>query len=183
MTQESGRFWTASNVVSLLRLVLTVPIVWLLLHDRNIEAVIVSLVAAATDWVDGRLARATHTVSEWGKVLDPVADKVLVGAVVIVLLIRGLMPMWFVAAVVARDVIIVIGGLVARRVTPVVLPSLMSGKLAVSAISLAGVFGILRWQTPLDVSIGLSCVLMAVSLWDYGKRLHGILRQAQAETR
>lgn len=183
MTQESGRFWTASNAVSLLRLVLTAPIVWLLLHDRNVEAVIVSLVAAVTDWVDGRLARATYTVSEWGKILDPIADKVLVGAVVVVMLLQQIMPAWFVMSVLARDLIIIVGGLVARRHSPVVLPSLMSGKLAVSAISLAGVFGILRWQTPLFVAIGLSCALMAVSLWDYGKRLHGILRQTQAETR
>jgi cardiolipin synthase (CMP-forming) len=183
MNRESERFWTWSNVVSIIRLLLTVPIVWLLWNDRNVEAVVVSLAAAATDWVDGRLARATHTVSEWGKILDPIADKVLVGAVVVVMLLQQIMPAWFVISVLARDLIIIVGGLVARRHTPVVLPSLMSGKLAVSAISLAGVFGILRWDLPLQLAIGLSCVLMAVSLWDYGKRLHGILRQTQTKAR
>jgi cardiolipin synthase (CMP-forming) len=178
MNAASDRFWTLSNVVSMVRLVLTVPIVLAILDDRSWLAFALCWFAAFTDWLDGWVARRTGTVSEWGKVIDPVADKVLVGAIVVVLLVKSLLPLWFVAAVVARDVIILVGGVVARRYESAVLPSMMSGKLAVSAIALAGVTALVQWTDVRDVSIVLSCLLMAVSLWQYAHRLYGIIRQA-----
>jgi len=173
---ESDRFWTWSNVVSLVRLVMTVPVVMAMMDGHNLVAFVLCWIAAFTDYLDGRVARATGTVSEWGKVIDPVADKVFVGAVVVVLLWQHLLPLWFVVAVVARDVVIVIGGFVARRYTPVVLPSLMSGKLAVTAIALTGVIAMMEWTLARDIGIVLSCIMMLVSLWAYGKRLYGIIR-------
>lgn len=173
---ESGRFWTWSNVVSLIRLLMTIPVVMAMMDGHNLVAFVLCWIAAFTDYLDGYVARATGTVSEWGKVIDPVADKVLVGAVVVMLLWQHLLPLWFVVAVVIRDVVIVIGGFVARRYTPVVLPSLMSGKLAVTAIALTGVIAMMEWTLARDVGIVLSCIMMLVSLWAYGKRLYGIIR-------
>lgn len=176
---ESDRFWTPSNMVSLFRLLLTGPVVYLLVHEMRLAAFVVCLVAAFTDYLDGRLARSTHTVSEWGKVIDPVADKVFIGAILVVLLAQGLYPVWFVVLVLARDAVIVAGGLWLRRYTPVVPPSLPSGKWAVAAISASGICAMMLWITARDVMIVLSCVLIAVSLWDYGRRFYGILRQDQ----
>ncbi|MDZ4745124.1 MAG: CDP-alcohol phosphatidyltransferase family protein [bacterium] len=176
---ESDRFWTASNVVSLFRLVLTVPVVYLLLNEMRVAAFIVCVVSAFTDYLDGRLARSTNTVSEWGKIVDPVADKVFIGAILVVLLVQGLYPVWFVVVVLARDVVIIAGGLYLRRITPVVPPSLTSGKWAVAAISATGFCAMMLWIIARDVFIVVSCILIAVSLWDYGRRFYGILRQNQ----
>lgn len=173
---SSTTFLTASNAISLVRLVLTGPVVYTLLYEHYIAAFVLCWFGAFTDWLDGYVARKTNTVSEWGKVIDPVADKVLVGAVVVMMLVKGLLPAWFVIAVVARDLIIVVAAIYARRRTDVVLPSLMSGKLAVSAIALTGVVAMLTNGIVLNWLIGLSCGLMALSLWHYGKRLHGLLR-------
>lgn len=174
--RASDRFLTASNLISLLRLVLTVPIVILLAEESYRWAFVLCWTAAATDWLDGFVARRTGTVSEWGKVVDPLADKVLVGAVVIMLLVKGLLPVWFVATVVGRDVVILLGAAWARRRISVVLPSLWSGKLAVSAVALTGVMAMLVGGRWLDALMFISCGLMALSLWDYTKRLHGLLR-------
>lgn len=182
MMLQHERFWTASNVVSIIRLFLTAPMAWLLWHDDHGGAIIVAALAAATDWIDGRLARATGTVSEWGKVLDPLADKVLVGTVVIIMVIKQMLPLWFVIAIVLRDVLILIGGIIAERRTGKITPSIMVGKLAVTAIAATGVAGIMRATAFVQIGIGLSTLLMAVSLWQYAKRLHGILRQTQANT-
>lgn len=176
---ESDRFWTPSNVVSLFRLLLTGPVVYLLVNEMRVAAFIVCVVSAFTDYLDGRLARSTNSVSEWGKIIDPIADKVFIGAILIVLLAQGLYPVWFVAVVLARDAIIVAGGLWLRRITPVVPPSLPSGKWAVSAISATGFCAMMVWILARDVFIVISCVLIAVSLWDYGRRFYGILRQNQ----
>ncbi len=183
LTHTSDRFWTASNVVSMFRGVLTIPVAYAMAIDAHWVAFGLCWFAAFTDWLDGWVARRTGTVSEWGKVIDPVADKILVGTVVVMLLVKGLLPPWFVAAVVARDIVILIAAVVSRRYTLVILPSLMSGKLAVSAIAFTGVVAMVDWPLSRDIGIAVSCVLIVVSLWQYGKRLHGIIRQVQKETR
>lgn len=170
---------TASNLISLFRLLLTAPVAYLIYTDHTWWAFGLCWFAALTDWLDGYVARATDTVSEWGKVIDPVADKVLVGTIVVMLLVRGLLPLWFVAVVIGRDVLIVLGGVVARRYSTVVLPSMWSGKLAVSAIAWTGVTALVQWTTARDVGVAVSCLLIAVSLWQYARRLHGLIRQTQ----
>ncbi|MFZ9870342.1 MAG: CDP-alcohol phosphatidyltransferase family protein [Candidatus Kapaibacteriota bacterium] len=170
---------TASNLISLFRLLLTAPVAYLIYTDHTWWAFGLCWFAALTDWLDGYVARATNTVSEWGKVIDPVADKVLVGTIVVMLLVRGLLPLWFVALVIGRDVLIVLGGVVARRYSTVVLPSMWSGKLAVSAIAWTGVTALVQWTTARDVGVAVSCLLIAVSLWQYARRLHGLIRQTQ----
>lgn len=177
LQRASERFWTMSNVVSLVRLALTVPIVIALLHDSRWLALCLSVVAAASDWFDGYAARVTNTVSEWGKIIDPIADKILVGAVVIILVIKGLLPFWFVAMVLSRDIVILLCGVYLQRHITVVPPSLISGKLAVGAIALAGIAAMAEWTLIRDVGIVLSAILTAVSLWQYGKRFYGIIRQ------
>jgi phosphatidylglycerophosphate synthase len=116
-------------------------------------------------------------VSEWGKIIDPIADKILVGAVVVILVIKGLLPLWFVGMVLARDIVILVFGAYLRRRITIVPPSLMSGKLAVGAISLAGIAAMAELTVVLDISIILSAILTAVSLWQYGTRFYGIIRQ------
>ena len=60
----------------------------------------------ATDWFDGRIARRTGRTSSFGSLLDPVADKLLVMATLIVLLDQDVFPAWMVAAIVARELLI-----------------------------------------------------------------------------
>ena len=174
-TLPRDRFFTASNVISIARGVMTLPVVWALLSHQRTLAIALCLVAAATDWLDGYVARRTGTVSEWGMILDPVADKILVGAVVVVLVMQQVLPLWFVGCVVGRDVVILIGASYASSRKLVVLPSLMSGKLAVSAIALTGVVSLAIGGPSFELII-VSCSLMAVSLWQYATRLHGLLR-------
>lgn len=64
------------------------------------------VVAMTTDWFDGRIARRRGRTSELGSLLDPVADKILVIAVLVVLVGKGVFPAWMVAAIVAREFLI-----------------------------------------------------------------------------
>lgn len=172
----NGRFLTASNLVSVVRILLTVPILLLLVNGAMVYAVALCAFAAWTDWFDGYLARRTQTVSEWGKLIDPIADKILVGGVLVSLLLLNLLPLWFVLAAVMRDVVIVVGGIVATRFTSTILPSLWSGKIAVSLIALTGMLAMLETESALYVSMYGSCLAMAVSLYDYGRRLAQLTR-------
>ncbi len=63
-------------------------------------------VLGATDWVDGFVARRYHQVSTLGKVLDPIADRILVGTAVISVMVYGAVPLWFGIATIVREVLV-----------------------------------------------------------------------------
>jgi CDP-diacylglycerol--glycerol-3-phosphate 3-phosphatidyltransferase len=98
-----------ANLLSLSRLVLAPVICALIVRERPLAALVVLLVAAITDWLDGQVARRMGLLSPLGRQLDPLTDKVLVLAVYIYLLAipadTGLSP-WMVAVIVAREVIV-----------------------------------------------------------------------------
>src|SRR3954466_11443966 len=89
---------------------ISVPIVVVLFAvsfpNHNYWATGVFCAAMATDWFDGRIARRTGRTSSFGSLLDPVADKLLVMATLIVLLDQDVFPAWMVAAIVARELLI-----------------------------------------------------------------------------
>ena len=102
------------NALTLFRILLIGPIVWLLLNGDFAITLAMFAVAAASDAADGLLAKQFGWTSELGKVLDPLADKLLLVAMFITLAAVGLAPVWLTALVVARDLVIVIGATVSR---------------------------------------------------------------------
>src|ERR671918_1908651 len=103
-TTSDGRLLTIPNLLSFGRLA-TVPVfVWLFVSDREDAAVIVYAVAAWTDFFDGYIARRTHSVTELGKLLDPLADRVFIVALALALLRRGALPSWLGGVIIVRDV-------------------------------------------------------------------------------
>ena len=80
---------------------------WLLFGaHRQTAAAVLLAVLGATDWVDGYVARRYGQVSTFGKVLDPTADRLLVGTAVISIMIYGAVPLWFGIATIAREVLV-----------------------------------------------------------------------------
>lgn len=102
---DTERVLTLPNVLSFIRL-LGVPVfLWLLLaRQYDLLAVAALVFLGATDWVDGYLARKYHQRSKLGQVLDPFADRMYILATLIGLAIRGTIPWWMVALLLARDV-------------------------------------------------------------------------------
>lgn len=120
-TRDRG--WrTVPNLISLARLLCVPVFVWLLLGaDRPLAAGLLLAVLGATDWVDGWIARRYDQGSAIGKVLDPVADRILLIAAAVVLLIDGTVPWWVGLLVLAREAVISVAVLVlaaagARRI-------------------------------------------------------------------
>jgi cardiolipin synthase (CMP-forming) len=102
----TSRILTIPNILSLARLA-TVPIfVWLFVTDRTNAAVTLYAIAAWTDFFDGYLARRFNSVSELGKLLDPLADRVFIVALAVALVARDVLPLWLAITVIARDVMI-----------------------------------------------------------------------------
>jgi cardiolipin synthase len=110
----SRRVLTIPNLVSALRLALVPLFLWLLFGpDRPLAAGLLLGGIGATDWVDGFLARRLHQVSELGKVLDPVADRLAIGAAVVGGWVSGVLPWPVALALVVREGLIAVGAAVA----------------------------------------------------------------------
>jgi len=134
-----GRFWTISNGLSFARVLLVVPIVLLLLRDEppyRYAAALLMVVALMTDFLDGLIARRMNQVSDVGKIVDPLADKIGIGAVMAVLAAEGKLPVWFLAAVLARDAGILAGGILVRKYRGILLQSNVSGKWTAGILAL-----------------------------------------------
>jgi cardiolipin synthase len=108
-------FASVPNVLCLMRMALAVPIVWLLANGQYGSTLILFGIAGVSDILDGYLAKTFNWASELGKVLDPVADKLLLVSVFITLTLLGLVPLWLAAVAVARDVIIGVGAWVYKE--------------------------------------------------------------------
>ena len=102
------------NIICLIRVALIWPIAVALGAGAYFTALLVFIVAAVSDGLDGYLAKRFNWTSELGKFLDPVADKLLLMTVFIEAAWLALIPWWLTAAVVARDVMIGVGALVFR---------------------------------------------------------------------
>lgn len=135
--------WTVPNVLSYLRLAAVPVFVSLHLGGRPGWALVVFLAAAVTDWLDGLLARLLDQRTKLGAFLDPLADKLLIGAALIVLFLENEAPLWMVALVAFRDGSMALGALVVKR-KGLELPSRPSrvGKYATFALSCFIVLGL-----------------------------------------
>ena len=176
-----GRFWTIANVISMVRLILVVPITYLILVDGPLSWLFgLIFLALMTDWFDGRVARWSRTVSEWGKVLDPLADKVAGAAVVLALVVRGTLPLWFLGVLVGRDLVIVLGGVVLARRTGHVVMSAWMGKVAVTALAVTVLAALLRADEPvLMFCVWVTTILLLYSFLLYAIRFARLMRRGR----
>ena len=111
-TEASSAILTLPNLVSFVRLLMIPLFLWLLLGADEVAAAGWLLgVIGATDWIDGYLARRLGQVSELGKFLDPLADRLAVGSAIVGGLIAGVLEPWFAWALIVREGLISIGAL------------------------------------------------------------------------
>jgi cardiolipin synthase (CMP-forming) len=166
----TDRILTLPNVISFARIALIPVFVWLIVErETTFTGLIVFVIVVATDWVDGAIARATGQVSEVGKVLDPVADRLAIGAGLIALVIRDAFPLWAALLILARDALILIAGLLLLSARRVRIEVRYIGKMA--TFSLMAAIGCIAWGelgypfAPAFLAIGW--VFYAVGIVEY----------------
>jgi len=168
---DEGRVLTVPNAITAVRLACLPLFVWLLFgaHRQTAAAVLLG-VLGATDWIDGYVARRFHQVSNVGKVLDPTADRLLVGTAVIAVIVYGAVPLWFGIATLAREVVVsvaVLGmaALGARRIDV-----LWVGKAGTFALMFAYPafllsYGNAAWQEPFRVFAWVTGLIGLTLAW------------------
>jgi cardiolipin synthase len=165
------RILTAPNVITLVRLLCIPLFVWLLFADhRQTDAAILLAALGATDWVDGQVARRFHQVSTVGKVLDPLADRLLVGTAVIAVMVHGAVPLWFGLATLGREVLV--------SLMVVVLAAMGASRIDVLWVGKAGTFALMfayptfllahgtaGWQDPIRVIAWVTGLIGLALAW------------------
>ncbi|AXG15340.1 CDP-alcohol phosphatidyltransferase family protein [Intrasporangium calvum] len=128
--EVSGRLLTLPNVLSILRLIGVPVFIWAILTEADGWALLVLMLSGMTDYADGKIARKFHMESRFGQLLDPVADRLYILTTLIGLAWRDIIPVWLVAALVLRELVMSVMLLHLRRRGTVGLPVHFVGKAA-----------------------------------------------------
>jgi CDP-diacylglycerol--glycerol-3-phosphate 3-phosphatidyltransferase len=168
----SSALFTWSNLISFSRIFVAFPIIYL--HYKNGQQptwIIGALVfyGIISDYLDGYIARKTNSVSEWGKTLDPIADKVSALILFVYAVSVGLIPLWFLIIEVIRDAAILSGSIYIQRRHGKVAMAVMSGKWSVNALAAYWMcaFFLPHVLWPQLFFMGCALTLMLLSFFDY----------------
>ncbi len=172
------------NKITLVRILLVPVVMMFLLTLQEWLALAVFLLAALTDGLDGYIARKKRLITNMGKFLDPLADKLLISAVLIVLVQLQRLDAWIAILIISREFAVTGLRLVAAADGLVIAASRMGKLKTVSqivAISLLILdnFPFSRWGLPLaDMAIWLAVILTVVSGIEYFLKNRSVLEQA-----
>jgi CDP-diacylglycerol---glycerol-3-phosphate 3-phosphatidyltransferase len=173
---SSGRSanWNLPNAITVVRIVLAPVFFWMLLADDGDDgwlrwaAAALFIIAIATDGIDGHIARSRGLVTDLGKILDPIADKLLTSGALVCLSILGELPWWVTAIIVVREVGITVWRLVELRRGNVV-PASSGGKLKTVVQSVAISFALVplwtvfgEWIDWVNVVLMTAAVILTV---------------------
>ncbi|MCA9732891.1 MAG: CDP-alcohol phosphatidyltransferase family protein [Deferribacteres bacterium] len=176
-----GRIFTISNFLSFSRIIIVWPIAYYLMQNTakgNMTAFILMLIGACTDFMDGYLARALNQQSDLGRIIDPIADKVSLGLLGIILTQTSGLPVWFLILIIARDLAILLLGLKMIAKQDSIPESNWSGKIAVTGIAVVVILytlGLSPWR---EAALWITVFLLLYSIVNYFRRYLAFL-QAQ----
>lgn len=179
------RLLTLPNALSMMRMAFLPPVLYLLGRPEPQSdrwAIGLLLVAGVSDLLDGWLARKRGSVSPSGKVVDPLADKVLIGGLVIYLTVARDFPLWLLLAVVARDVALMAGAWFFFRRDRLVFAADWTGKWTTFLMGLLILAHLLEWKMAYLPLTALVAVALAASYLSYGGRAWSHRRDAREET-
>jgi cardiolipin synthase len=184
------RILTIPNALSLLRLAGVPVFLWLVLGPHRDGIALLLLIASGlTDYLDGKLARLLNQSSKLGALLDPTADRLYIASTVIALTIRGIIPVWLLIVLVARDLVLLgFGPVLLRMGYGIALPVHFLGKAA--TFNLLYAFPLLlattghNWLSTLSRPFAWAFVIWGTALYWWAIGLYAIqVRQLRSADR
>ena len=189
MEKKRENIWNVPNALTMLRAAL-IPVFLVLYYlSHHYAALVVFLLASATDLLDGYIARKYNLVTNFGKLMDPLADKLMVVSVLLVQTFSGILPPEAVIIVILKEVIMVLGGIYMLK-KGIVVHSEIVGKAAqflfIVALSLSFFHddflaaGYVQWDMLLLwISVGLTLLALAFYTRRALEKLRAARKQAQ----
>ena len=169
--------WNIPNILTMLRVALIGVFIWQYAIGHRYWAMGVFLLAGATDFLDGYIARKHNLVTNFGKLMDPLADKLMLVTALACLMSSGLVPLWVVLVVVAKELVMVVGGYWMLRQGTVVQAHII-GKAATVVFVIAVVATFLHeFTSPFDTYLQILAVILSISamVWYFGRAARVIL--------
>jgi cardiolipin synthase (CMP-forming) len=187
--EVSSRVLTVPNLLSFARLAV-LPVVYLdLVQGRLLRAFVLLVVFASTDWLDGYIARRYDQLSELGRILDPISDRILFVVVGIGFIVSGLLPLWAVLLILLRDlfvggagVVMLVRGVEVPAVTRLGKASTFGLMFALPTFLLAAIVGD-GAEDPNLVLWWIGWVTYAINIVLYWASAFGYLRTVRARAR
>jgi|TARA_R110001599_G_scaffold24835_5_gene89456 CDP-diacylglycerol--glycerol-3-phosphate 3-phosphatidyltransferase len=182
--QVSGRVFTLSNLISFSRFLVAIPVIYLHIqngYQYDTTIIVLILYAGISDYLDGLVARKTNTISEVGKMIDPISDKLCAAALFIYTVWLGWVPPWFLILNVFRDSFIMIGSSFIKIKYGKVAMSILSGKIAVNILALYWI-AVFFFRDSVQVHNWLLYIctfVMVYSFFDYFNRYRKIMQGAK----
>ncbi len=165
MRQEE-KIMNVPNVLTMLRMALIGVFLWLFFTENRMWALAVYVLAGATDMLDGYIARKHKLITNFGKLMDPLADKLMLIAAMVSLMTIGWMPVWVLIVVVLKEGYMVLGGILLLRRRDIVVHAIPIGKAAAMLFGVAVVVTFFHetvapWDFVLQVAaVALSLIAM-----------------------
>lgn len=180
--RETRRVFTIPNMLTTLRILLVPAFIWAYLRRPGGLPVLILAISALTDLLDGKIARRFNQVSDLGKLLDPIADKLTQGAMLGCLLTR--FPHFWIlfGLMIVREAFVGITSLLAIKKSGHVEGAELHGKVATVLLYGMALSHLLFYNMPgalSDALIAVTTVAMGISFALYAKKNLGIMRQAQ----
>lgn len=184
------KIYTVSNIISFFRILLAIPIFYFISNVNEIHGarhILLGLyfLVYLTDIADGYFARKFNQISELGKIIDPLADKILVILVVTYLYYYEIIPAYYFYIIVLRDILIFTGGIFVSKKIGKVLPSNYFGKITVISIGafiIIVTMGLTETDLIYSIFLYLSIILSFISVIVYGLKGFQEVKKVMNET-
>lgn len=167
--------FTLSNNISISRIFLSIPLAYYLLESNITMTLVVGGLAILSDYLDGYFARGRGEITDMGKILDPLADKIFFGTAAVIMIIQGLIPPYLAAIIIGRDILIFLGGIYIKSKTGIVVASNMTGKIAVNVAAVVLIGILLGWDGFYTYGSALTALFFVYSFVIYVLKAYKIL--------
>lgn len=147
------------NIITCIRLCLIPVFCYFLWNNNDLVAGIVFIIAALSDVVDGYLARKLNAISNFGKLADPFADKIMQISAIILLFLLGRLKVWIMIVLFAKDLILMLGGLLYKLIYNITVSSRWFGKISALTLNVIIAASIL-----FSLGTGTTNILMVIAM-------------------
>ncbi len=167
---STNKILTVPNALTLVRFILVGVMAWFFMQGEPVIAMAIYITAAATDLVDGYIARKFNQISNVGKVFDPIADKLMTVTALVCMFLKGFLTPGVLSVVIAKEALMVVGGVLIYFVFKKVVYANLYGKISAAAYFLAIMLLFLHeYVQPYDAwFMYLAVAMNVVSMLQYG---------------
>ena len=164
LIDRNENIWNVPNLLTMLRMAAVVVFIVLFARGKKNAAMIVFILAAVTDVLDGYIARRFHLITSFGKLMDPLADKLMTLSALVCLTVTGYVPLWLVIIEGAKECFMVIGGCIVLRKKKLVVQADYIGKAATVTFIAAIIATFLHdYTAPWDFVLPCGAVTLALA--------------------